>query len=169
MSKVPKRGSLLSFCNILRKSIAIFFVFYCEAKAFRYFTGFQSCLVLFVFQTFQLSRFCQDSPGFCYSVLVSWIELVCLGFYISHHKNVHIYIIFHQHCKTIHLQWITFIVIHTLNAIKSITVLSSTKMLFWKHSIWTFECFFERHTFDLIINSGKLIQKLSSEVFFWKH
>ena len=103
MSKVPKKGSLLSFCKIFRKSIVTVFLFYCEAKAFRYFTGFQSCLVLFVFQTFQLSRFCQDSPGFCYSVLVSWIELVCLGFYISHHKNVHIYIIFHQHCKTIHL------------------------------------------------------------------
>ena len=49
MSKVPKKGSLLSFCNIIRKSIATVFVFYCEAKTFRYFTGFQSCLLLLVF------------------------------------------------------------------------------------------------------------------------
>ena len=39
-------------------------------------------------------------------------------------------------------------------------------MLFGKHSIETFECYFERHTFDSIVNSGKLVQKLSSEQFF---
>ena len=32
MSKVPNKGSLLNFCNILRKSIATAFVFYCDAK-----------------------------------------------------------------------------------------------------------------------------------------
>ena len=32
MSKVPKKGSLLNFCNIIRKSIATAFVFYCDAK-----------------------------------------------------------------------------------------------------------------------------------------
>ena len=32
MSKVPKKGSLLNFSNILRKSIATAFVFYCDAK-----------------------------------------------------------------------------------------------------------------------------------------
>ena len=33
-------------------------------------------------------------------------------------KKIHIYIIFHQQCKTIHLEWITFIVIHTFSAIQ---------------------------------------------------
>ena len=61
---------------------------------------------------------------------------------------------------------LSFTVIHTLNAIKNITVLSSTKMLFGKYSIETFECYFESHTFDSIVNSGKLVQKLSSEQFF---
>ena len=115
------------------------------------------CCYLFL-QTFQLSQFCQDSPSFWYAVPVSQIESICPGFYISYQKNVHIYIIFHQQCKTIHLWWIAFIVIHTLNAIKSITVLSS-EMIFRKHSIWTFEYYFDRHTFDLIINSGKIVQK----------
>ena len=32
MSKVPKKGSLLNFSNILRKSIATAFVLYCDAK-----------------------------------------------------------------------------------------------------------------------------------------
>ena len=32
MSKVPKKRSLLNFSNILRKSIATAFVFYCDAK-----------------------------------------------------------------------------------------------------------------------------------------
>ena len=49
-----------------------------------------------------------------------------------------------------------------LECYKNITVLSSTKMLFWKHWIWTFDCYFERYTFNSI-NSGKLIQKLSSD------
>ena len=54
--------------------------------------------------------------------------------------------------------------IYNLNAIKNITVLSSAKMLFWKHSIQTFECYFERHIFDLIIKSRKIVQKWSSEL-----
>ena len=32
MSKVPKKGTLLNFSNILRKSIATAFVFHCDAK-----------------------------------------------------------------------------------------------------------------------------------------
>ena len=32
MSKVPKKESLLNFCNILRKIIATAFVSYCDAK-----------------------------------------------------------------------------------------------------------------------------------------
>ena len=39
-------------------------------------------------------------------------------------------------------------------------------MLFWKHSIWTFDCYFERYRFNSIKNSSKLILNLSSEVFF---
>ena len=66
-----------------------------------------------------------------------------------------------------HYLTLSFISVHTLNAIKSITVLSSTKMLFWKHYIPNFECYFERHTFDSNINSGKLVQKLSLEQFYF--
>ena len=62
-----------------------------------------------------------------------------------------------------HYLTMSFIVIYTLNAIDNMAVLSSTKMLFWKHSIRKFELYFERHTFDSIINSGKLVPKLSSE------
>ena len=51
------------------------------------------CCYLFL-QTFQLSRFCRDSPGFWYAVPVSRIESVCPGFYICYQKNVHIYIVF---------------------------------------------------------------------------
>ena len=155
MSTVPKKGS---FCNILRKSIGTVFGFYCEAKTFKYFTGFQSCLLLFVFANIPTvpilpgqSQFLVFSPS-----VPDWIDLSRFLYFSP--KNVHIYIIFHQQCKTIHLWWIAFIVIHTLNAIKSITVLSS-EMIFRKHSIWTFEYYFDRHTFDLIINSGKIVQK----------
>ena len=71
----------------------------------------------------------------------------------------HILIIFHQQCKKLHklvfFHYLTpsFIAVHTLNAIKNITrtVLSSTKMLFWKHSTWTFGCYFKRHIFDSIL------------------
>ena len=52
---------------------------------------------------------------------------------------------------------------------KNITVLSSTKMLFGKHSIQTFECYFERHAFDSIIDRGKLVQKLSSKQLFFEN
>ena len=68
-----------------------------------------------------------------------------------------------------HYLTLSFIVIHTMNAIKNITVLGSTKILFWKHSIRTFKRYFERHTFNSIINSGKLVQKLSSEQFFFQN
>ena len=56
-----------------------------------------------------------------------------------------------------------------MNAIKNITVLSSAKMLFWKHSIRRFDCYFERNTFDSITNSGKLVQKLYSEQVFFEN
>ena len=91
MSKVSKKGSLLSFCKIFRKSIATVFLFYCEAKTFRYFTGFQSCLLLLVLKAFQLSQFCQSGVGFWYAVPVSWIQSIFPSFYIS------------QQCKTIYL------------------------------------------------------------------
>ena len=44
MSKVPKKGNMLNFCNILRKSIATVFVFYFDAKH-----SDTSCLLLLVF------------------------------------------------------------------------------------------------------------------------
>ena len=57
------------------------------------------------------------------------------------------------------------------DSLKNITVLSLTKSLFWKHLIRKFEHYFERHTLDMTINRGKLVQKLSLEqfFFFWKH
>ena len=44
MSKVPKKGNMLNFCNILIKSIATVFVFYFDAKH-----SDTSCLLLLVF------------------------------------------------------------------------------------------------------------------------
>ena len=51
MSEVTKKESLLSFCNILRKSIVTVFVFYCDAKHSDTLQGpsHQSCLLLLVF------------------------------------------------------------------------------------------------------------------------
>ena len=60
------------------------------------------CYYLFL-QTFQLSRFSQVSTSLWYPVPVFRIESICTDFYISHRINFHIYIIFHQQCKTIHL------------------------------------------------------------------
>ena len=61
-----------------------------------------------------------------------------------------------------------FIIIHTLNARKNIAVLSSTEMLFGKHSIETFECYFKRHTFDSIANNGEACSEtFFSTVFFF--
>ena len=156
MSKIPKKGSLLRFCNIY---ICIYNIYikkkYCNCfcvllwyKTFRYFTGFQSYLLSLSFA---------NTPTVPIFVLVSRIESICPGFYICHQKKFHIYIIFHQQCKTINLR-----VIHTLNATKNITLLSSTKMSFWKHSIQMFKCYFERHIFDLIINS--LLKTLKQKV-----
>ena len=51
--------------------------------------------------TFQLPRFCRDSPGFWYTVPVSRIESICPGFKISHQKMFLIHIIFHQQCKNV--------------------------------------------------------------------
>ena len=49
----------------------------------RYFTRFQLCLLLH--SNIPTSPICQDSPGFWYTVLVSWTELICPGFYIFHY------------------------------------------------------------------------------------
>ena len=62
---------------ILRHSIATVFVFYCEAKTFRYLMGFQSCLLLLVFANILTvsilsgqSRFLVYCPG-----APDWINL----------------------------------------------------------------------------------------------
>ena len=117
MSKVSKNGGLLSFCNILRKSIATVFVFVRQIHSDTLQGSSHVCCYLFL-QTFQLSRFYQNSPGFWYALPLCQIESFCPSFCISYQKNVHIYIIFHQQCKTIHLWSIIFIVIHALNAIR---------------------------------------------------
>ena len=80
ISKLPKKVGLLGFYIILRKSI----VFYCDAKHSDTLQGFKSCLLLLVFASIQLSRFCQDSPDFWCAVPVSRIESIFPGLYISH-------------------------------------------------------------------------------------
>ena len=90
-------------CNIVRKSWKMKFNFcmqinievFCEVilSFWVSVTGFWFPTVLIL-------------PGqsrFWYAVLVSQIESVCSGFYISYQINVHIHIIFHKQCKTIHL------------------------------------------------------------------
>ena len=103
MSKVTKKGSLLSFCNIIRKSTVTAFVFYCDVKHSDTLQGPSHVCYYLSLQTFQLPRFCQVSPSLWYAVSVFKIKSICTGFYITHQKNFHIYIIFHQQCKTIHL------------------------------------------------------------------
>ena len=115
MSKIPKKGSLLRFCNIyiciyniyIKKKYCNCFCVLLWCKTFRYFTGFQSYLLSLSFA---------NTPTVPIFVLVSRIESICPGFYICHQKKFHIYIIFHQQCKTINLR-----VIHTLNATKNNT------------------------------------------------
>ena len=72
-----KKGSLLSFCNILRKSIATVFVFYYEAKTFRYFTGFHSCLLLLVFANIPTVLILLGQSRFlvCCPDIPDWISL----------------------------------------------------------------------------------------------
>ena len=89
MSTVPKKGSLLSFCNILRKRIVTVFMFYCDAKHSDTLRGSSHVCYLFL-QTFQPSRFYEVSPGFWYAVPVSGIESICPGFYISQQQKFHI-------------------------------------------------------------------------------
>ena len=102
MSKVPKKGSLLSFCNILRKSIVTVFVFYCYAKH----SDTLEAPSMFVITCFCKYPNCLD---FARSVIVCGLLSQCSGLnqfvlaYISHRKKFHICIIFHQQCKTIHL------------------------------------------------------------------
>ena len=47
--------------------------------------------------------FAKSVPACCMLSEVCCIEPIYTGFYISHQNNFHIYIIFHQQCKTIHL------------------------------------------------------------------
>ena len=49
MSKASRKGSFLSFCNILRKMYHNCFCVLLWSKTFRLFMGFQSCLLLLVF------------------------------------------------------------------------------------------------------------------------
>ena len=49
MSKASRKGSLLIFCNILRKKYHNCFCVLLWSKTFRLFMGFQSCLLLLVF------------------------------------------------------------------------------------------------------------------------
>ena len=80
LSKAPKKGSLSSFCNILRKSIVTVFVFCFDAKYSDTLHGpSHVCYYLFL-QTFQLSRFCQVSPSLWYADPVFQIESICTGF-----------------------------------------------------------------------------------------
>ena len=159
MSKVPKKGSLLSFCNILRKSIVTVFAFYWDEKHSD--TRSQSCLLLLVFANISTVSILPGQSQFVISCpsVPDWIDLYWFLYFSP--KNFS------------YFQNPTFIVNYIysnsyLECYKNITVLSSTKMLFWKHSIRTFECYFERHTFDFIASSGKLVQKLSSEQSFLK-
>ena len=48
MSKVPRIGSWLYFCNIKERKCLNYFYVLLQCKIFRYFTGVQSCLLLFV-------------------------------------------------------------------------------------------------------------------------
>ena len=84
--KSTHKGSLLNFRNILRKSIATPFVFCCDAKHSDTLLGSSHVYYYLFLQTFQLSRFCQNSLGSWYAVTVSRIESVCLGFYIFNPK-----------------------------------------------------------------------------------
>ena len=87
MFKVSKKGSLLSFCNILRKSIVTVFVFYCDTKHSDTLQGPIHVGYYLFLQTFQLSLFCQVGPILWYAVSVFWIESICTGFYIFHQKT----------------------------------------------------------------------------------
>ena len=91
MLKVPKKGSLLRFCNILRKSILTVFAFYCDAKHCKILYKVPSHLCHYLLlRTFQ-GQF-QDSPSLWYAVPAFRIESICSSFYISHQKIFHIYI-----------------------------------------------------------------------------
>ena len=79
MSKIPKKGSLLRFCNIyiciyniyiLRKSIVTVFVFYCDAKHSDTLQGSSHICCHLVLQTLQQSQFLSWCPGLNQFVLV---------------------------------------------------------------------------------------------------
>ena len=61
--------------------------------------------VMFVITCFWKHSNCLDfarsvSPSLWYAVPVFWIKSICTGFHVSHQKNFHIYIIFHQQCNS---------------------------------------------------------------------
>ena len=91
MSKVPKKGSLLSFCKILRKSIVTVFAFYCDAKHSDTSLGSQSCLLLLVFANIPTVSILTGQSQFvvCCPSLLDWVNLYC--FYISHQKNSYLH------------------------------------------------------------------------------
>ena len=82
-------------------------------------------------------------------------------------KNISIYIhiIFYQQCKMFfHCLTLSFIVIHSYKKPNSFEL---NKNVILKTFISTFECYLERHRFGSVINSAKLLQKLSSDQFFF--
>ena len=102
--KFPKKGSLLRFCNILRRrSIVTVFAFCCDAKHSDTLQG--PSHVCYYLTCFWKHSNCLDfarsvSPSLWYAVPVFWIKSICTGFHVSHQKNFHIYIIFHQQCNS---------------------------------------------------------------------
>ena len=56
ISRVPKIGSWLHFCNTLRKKCCNCFWVLLWYKTFRYFTGVQSCSLLLVYDLFEVTH-----------------------------------------------------------------------------------------------------------------
>ena len=114
-------------------------------------------------ETFKLSRFCVGVPDGI--GLFRFLVFSAKKFSYSHNVSSAV-----QKLTQINVFSLFDSIIYSdsyLECLITITVLSSTKLLFWKHLIRTFGCYFERHTFDSIINRGKPNQKLSSEFFFF--
>ena len=117
--------------------------------------------VMFVITCFCKHSNCLDfarsvSPSLWYAVPVFWIKSICTGFHISHQKNFHIYIIFHQQCNSY------------LECYKKHNSFELNKNVILKTFDSNIRVYFEGHIFDLITNSGKLVQKRSSEQSFLK-
>ena len=107
MSKIPQKGRFLSFYNILRKSSIIIFVFYCDAKysdTLRYFMGFHSSLLLLVFANISTALILSGQSQFLIFCPSAWDSINLSRFlHFSTTTKIHIYIIFHQQCKTVQL------------------------------------------------------------------